>query len=410
MKENENKKKENRRNSEPKAVRVESLADIVNGNSDQPRSIVQQADALAENRFEVFIHNLEYLLAKNNISQAVLCERELDGNLSSPQLTSYKHRGKDIPFHAMALVAAYFHTTVETMCSTLMDEMELTPGGTLAALGRPASECNKYLGTYDLAYFDTGKQVGKNTRTTAQSLGYGLMSVYLGNAVNGAPTLKVAAFVNCTKEERDAIETAVKKAQATNRVPDIRDCYRNCAKSFHSLKTPNENRYKCLYEGSLELTERVAEFTLHQVQGTDVVHIIAHNRAAISSSGAHYRGGLATMMSVSRGAEHMPCAQSVIISRRGFATVSGEELANYLYLCPPQIDVKESTNAILEYMKLLFAGGENNPVAVFSEEDRRYCLESYAEKKLSEAVRRNILSYYKVSIEMDYDVYQKFCR
>lgn len=152
MKENENKKKENRRNSEPKAVRVESLADIVSGNSGRPRSIVQQADALAENRFEVFIHNLEYLLAKNNISQAVLCERELDGNLSSPQLTSYKHRGKDIPFHAMALVAAYFHTTVETMCSTLMDEMELTPGGTLAALGRPASECNKYLGTYDLAY------------------------------------------------------------------------------------------------------------------------------------------------------------------------------------------------------------------------------------------------------------------
>ena len=69
MKENENKKKENRRNSEPKAVRVESLADIVSGNSGRPRSIVQQADALAENRFEVFIHNLEYLLAKNNIAK-----------------------------------------------------------------------------------------------------------------------------------------------------------------------------------------------------------------------------------------------------------------------------------------------------------------------------------------------------
>lgn len=39
----EKKNKENRRNSDPKAVRVESLADIVYGNSGQPRSIVQQA-------------------------------------------------------------------------------------------------------------------------------------------------------------------------------------------------------------------------------------------------------------------------------------------------------------------------------------------------------------------------------
>lgn len=235
------------------------------------------------------------------------------------------------------------------------------------------------------------------------------MTVYLGNAVNGAPTLKVAAFVNCTRAERNAIDEAVKSLQATNRTPNIRECYENCAKSFHSEKNAGDSRMKCFYEGDLDLTDRAAEFVLHQIHGTDIVHIVAINQA-VQSSGGNYRGGLGAMLSVSRGAQHMPCAQSVVISRRGFATFSGEELAQKLYLCPPVIDIKDSTKAILGYMRVLFNDNGNSAVTELSEEDRIYCLESYAEKKLAEAIRRNVLSYYKVSSTMDYDVYLKFCK
>lgn len=396
----EKQKKIEHRNVGP--VRVESTADL-----SEAGDLFARCDEMVENRCEVFIHNVDYLCKKNNITQGYLCDVGLEGTLKSPQLTSYKHVGQDIPIHNIALIAAYFNETIESMCSTLLDEPQASINPTLTGISRPIEEYNKYLGTYDLAYFDTSEPVGRNTKTTAQSLNKGILTVYPGNAVNGAATLRVVAFVNCSDEEHDKIRAAIKSAQENNKNPDFHACYQHIA--AHSKRGNDVNRMKCLYEGKLELSDRVAEATLRQVCGSDVVHMVAHNRAAASASGKAYRGGLATMMSISRGAEHMPCIQPVIISKRGFSGISAEALANYLYMCPPQVDARECTEKIINYMRMLYSPSEASSISSFSEEDKHYCLESFVEKQITDAMRRNLLSYYKVSVEMDYMIYKAIC-
>ena len=148
-----------------------------------------------------------------------------------------------------------------------------------------------------------------------------------------------------------------------------------------------------------------------------------HNRAANSSDGKPYRGGLATMMSSSRGSEHMPCIQSGILVRskpkkerkdRGLGqnvstyildNLQPERIAKELYLAPPRIELGDEIEKIIAYMRVLFSGEESSPVSQLSDADKAFCLKTFVEKKLTDSMRRNILSYYKLSVQMDINVY-----
>lgn len=403
----EKEQKENRRKRGDGIITVKGRADF-----NQEEDMNKRIFMMCENRYEIFIHNVDYLLRKRNWSQARLCE-ELGNLLYTTQLATYKKPGRietpnPIPFVKMAAVAALFGYTVEQICSELLDDPTTARERNRPVSARPPEECKKYYGTYEMAFFDTGKPLGANNRSTENSLAHGIMTVYPGNPVNGIPTLQVIAFVNCTDDEKTAIKSAITAALTASEKPDMYHCYESTAATFKDKD--GEPRTKYLYAGNLVLTDRMADMMLHQIQGTDSAQIIAHNRAAGSSEGKLYRGGLATMMSISRGGEHMPCVQAMIISRRGFDHVSKEELANWLYLAPPTIDVSESVKAIISYMKLLYTdGGEAGLLGELSDEDKRFCLENFAEKKMTDSLRRNLVSYYKVSTVMDGEIYKALC-
>lgn len=117
------------------------------------------------------------------------------------------------------------------------------------------------------------------------------------------------------------------------------------------------------------------------------------------------------MMSTSRGEEHMPCVQAMILSKRGFANVAKEELANRLFLEPPKINLMDETKAIVAYMKALFPSENvDSPLSLLGDADKTSILESYIEKRLTEVIKRNVLGYYKISTEMDSDIYKAVCR
>lgn len=394
-----------KRNQNPSEVRVMSNADLF----DQ-ETLDDRVDKLVENRNEIVIHNIAYILQKNNIAQAHMCNVDLEGTPQPPQLAAYKQRGRDIPFRTVARIAVAYGVTPEQMYGQLLDQT----GGKGHAIDKPAprpyDEYMKYVGTYHMAYFGTDARLGSNKRTTARALSYGVLSVYPGNAVDGVPTLRVVAFTNCTEEERDKLIRTTRNAEDQKNYRGVQTCYENVATNRREghQETP---RMKCLYEGELTLTDRVAEITLHQVKGSDTVHIELHNRAANSSEGSRYCGGLATMMSTSRGEEHMPCVQAVILSKRGFDNTAKEELANMLFMEPPTIDLKEETKAIIAYMKALFPNEDtDNPLSQLADADKACALESYIKRKLTEVIKRNVLGYYKVSTTMDSDAYKVFCR
>ncbi len=394
-----------KRNQTPSEVRVMSIAD-----TNRFETLDERVDEIVENRNEIAIHNLEYILQIRNISQAKMCNDDLGGTPQPPQIAAYKKPGKDIPFRTIARIGLAYGYTPEQMFGQLLDQT----GGRAYAIDkmppRPADEYLKYIGSYHMAFFGTDAKLGGNKRTTARSLSTGMLSIYQGDAVDGIPTLKVIAFANCTENECKSLAETLKAAEKTGSGRAIRTIYEKIA------STPEEGseettRMKYFYEGDMILTERMAEITMHQAKGSDIVHIELHNRAANSSEGSSYKGGLATMMSTSRGEEHMPCIQAMVLSKRGFNNIAKEELANLLFLEPPKINLQEETKAIIAYMKVLFPGEDGeSPLAQLADSDKSFMLESFIEKKLTEVIKRNVLGYYKISTEMDSDIYKAVCR
>ena len=394
-----------RRNHNPNEVRVKS-----NGDFAHLSTLDERTEALVENRCEVFIHNVEYLLHQHNITQTYMCNKDLEGSPRASKMAEYKKAGKDIPYHVIARVANRYGYTPEQMCGQLLDHAERHQAATPQPLSRPASEYRKYIGTYHVAYTKTDATPGTNKRTTTRDLAYGLLSVYAGSAVNGVPTLRVAAFLNCTDEERHTLVCQTREAEEHGGGRRVRSCYEQIA----NTRIPGTNempRMKCFYEGELTLTERIAEITIRQVQGGDIAHISLHNRAATSSVGSQYKGGLATMMSTSRGVEHMPCVQAAVLSWRGFDHIAKEELAHQLYLQPTKFDLQDEVREIIRYTKMLFTDKPSaDPSTQIPDEDKALLLECLIERKLTNVLKRNPLSCYKVSIDMDSKVYKTVCR
>ena len=394
-----------RRNAPGTECRVKSVEDF-----EHEGSLDAKVKAMLENRHEIVIRNVEYLIRKEESSQAELCAKKLEGSPGTQQMTSYKKVGKDIPYWVITRVAMSFGYTPEQFSGQLLEKS----GGQGQVAGklplRPKSEYPKYIGTYHLAYFKTDAALGDNRRSAARDLANGMLTVYPGDAVDGIPTLHVIAFFNCTDQEADRLARTVSNAERQQSNRGIHTCYKKVATPENDLEG-DSSRMKCLYEGDLILTERCAEITLRQITGSDTVHITLHNQAANSSEGSIYKGGLGIMMSVSRGEEHMPCTQAIILSRKGFANTAKEELADSLFLEPPEVKLENETRDIISYVKALFPPEDSdNPLAHISASDKEFMLNDYIERKIKDVIKRNYLRCYKVSSVMDSAVYKKHCR
>ena len=92
------------------AVKVLKPEDLVSC-----KTLNERMEMMVENRCEVFMHNVAFLCKRHKLSQAQLCSVKLENNISPPQLTGYKRRGRDIPLSVMALVAGAFNLTIEEM-------------------------------------------------------------------------------------------------------------------------------------------------------------------------------------------------------------------------------------------------------------------------------------------------------
>ena len=397
-------KKQTKRTDNPSELYVKKIEDIA-----AIPSLDDKVDEIVENRNAIVMTNMDYIQRKRGLTQARMCNVDLEGTPQPPQMAAYKQVGKDIPYRTVVRLATAYGYTPEQLYGQLLEQVDANGFALNKTPPRPMKEYRKYLGTYSMAYFATDAKLGGNKRSTARAMAVGVMSVFFSSTVDGAPSLDVLAFTNCTPEEQNQLIEAVREAERKGNVRAIRQCYETVA----TVKKPGSNdmpRIKCFYAGCMTLTDRIAQITLHQVEGSDEIHVYLHNRAANSSEGSEYKGGLATMMSTSRGEEHMPCIQAVILSKRGFC-IAKEELAKYLFLEPPKVDLQEETKSIISYMKALFPGKDaKDSLSQLPVEDKAFMLESYIERKLTEVIKRNVLGYYKISTEMDSDLYKAVCR
>ena len=394
-------KKIERRNANPSEVSVMDVADCSG-----METLDEMVEAMVENRNEIVIHNIEYILRQKNMSQARLCNDLLEGSPQPPQLAAYKQPGKDIPFRTVVRVALACGVSPEQMYGQLLDHSEGPATGSDKVKARPRDEYMKYIGTYSLAFFYTDAKLGNNKRSTARAMGSGVLTIFDKSGKKNLSSLDVLAFVNCTEAEQEELLEAVRAAERKGSARAIRDCYERLA----SVVIDGAPRMKCFYEGHMTLNDWIAQIHLHQVEGSDVINLEMHNRAANSSAGSEYKGGLATTQSTSRGEEKMPCVQTVAISRPGFR-IAKEELANHLFMGPDEVNMDEEIRLILANAKALYANQDaDNVLSHLSESDKDFMLASFIAKKFNEVIKRNLRAYHKISTEMDSAYYQAVCR
>lgn len=401
-----NKKLKNNKDNDKKFRDADPSAAYVM-NADDLRadwSLNEKEEKLAENRYNIFIHNLMYILNKHGMTQADLCKL-LGGSPLPPQITGYKEVGKNIPYRTMVRISVALGYSPEEMTSQLLDREE----DSNQAHSRPKEECRKYVGTYSMSFFATEAKLGGNRRSIARAMADGVMSIFFGKTIDGIPSMEVLAFMNCTEEEQEKLLRTVREAERKGNTQLIERCYESVA-TVKDPQTREMPRLKCFYKGRMILTDRTVEISLKQVSDADVVHLMLHNRAANSSVGSEYKGGLATMMSTSRGREHMPCVQALALSKPGFS-IAKEELATHLFLQPPEVDMKEEAEEIFNYMMKLFPNGDaESPMDKALDDMKVFLLEKMLEKTMTKVLQLNALGYYKVSTQMDSDLYTAVCR
>lgn len=382
-------------------------------------SLTDKENLMMENRCTIFIKNYEYLLKQSGLTQAQFC-REMLNDYPSPQLLAgYKKARKDIPLRTMIRIAAAFDKTLEEMTGTLLD-------GSQIQKVEPAdqAEFKKYCGVYDYAYFSTSSPLGENFKPTPEALNYAVITICAVVNEIGSLSYRAYGLFHCTEAERQMLCGYLKGVNLFNEAPKVQKCYQQVAESKSG--PAEELRVKYLYAGSFRLDKSMAEITMNQVHGEDVVHIRMHNRAAKSSEGKKFSGGMAVMMSSSRGEEHMPCVQAGVFSAPKYEVQTGhnpnekteillaafpylqkEQLAEKLYMTPPKVTLGTEAKDLLSYIKMfLDTDGVPTPLTEMSDDDKQYCVETYIEKKLTDVLRRNILSYYKLSLKMDSEVYK----
>lgn len=392
-----------KRNAQPDQVRVLQLQEF-----DPEESLDSRTQQILDNRYEVLIHNLD-LLMEDCKSQREFCEVRLEDSPTPSQLSTFRMANKDISYHHIVRIATACGLTPEQLTGQLLDQPVVPDELCACQPARPLREYRKYAGTYHMAYFRTDSKPGQNRRDEVDSLSFGMMTVLPPEPGSDPGHLRVVAFSNCTAEEQQSLERATAGALQQNNLRGVYTCYEKLAQQ--SPQPGERPRMKLLYKGELTLTERVAQITLRQCQGVDEVHISLPNRAAVSSHGHDYHGGLGAMMSTSRGGDHLPCGQSVILSRKGFDNVALEEIAHHLFLEPPEVQLHREASEIIAYLKLLFPEGDaDSPTRTLSLSDREDMLAIFIERKIAEAMKRNFLCHYKVSKEKDEFVYKKMCR
>jgi len=117
-----------------------------------------------------------------------------------------------------------------------------------------------------------------------------------------------------------------------------------------------------------------------------------------------YLGGLGTINSVSRGREHNPCVQYVILSRKLIDKPDGE-LYNILSLDCVDIDFDTQVNDLVPLFKRLYM--ENNELSnVLNDEQKASIIENKLKYLFNEIIDANMFRIGKISNHDDDTVYR----
>lgn len=234
---------------------------------------------------------------------------------------------------------------------------------------------DKFVGNYIVYYYDSSIYKGKASNLSKNTLRYGVISVFKQNS-----EIKVLASLMKSKENTILLKERLEDARTVEEIVDIYS---------------GEDAYT----GSIESTTTQVFIYIKNTNNNDQGLIILNN----PPSNKTYIGGLGTVNSVSRGREHMPCVQFMIVSRYVLQIPDGE-IYNLLALGMAEVNVKNETEQLYKLFQNLSENADS-----LTEYQRLKIFEDSLSSTLLDLIDANMFRFAKVS-GMEDDNYYRIIR
>ncbi len=234
---------------------------------------------------------------------------------------------------------------------------------------------DKFVGNYIVYYYDSSIYKGKASNLSKNTLRYGVISVFKQNS-----DIKVLASLMKSKENTILLKERLEDARTVEEIVDIYS---------------GEDAYT----GSIESTTTQVFIYIKNTNNNDQGLIILNN----PPSNKTYIGGLGTVNSVSRGREHMPCVQFMIVSRYVLQIPDGE-IYNLLALGMAEVNVKNETEQLYKLFQNLSENADS-----LTEYQRLKIFEDSLSSTLLDLIDANMFRFAKVS-GMEDDNYYRIIR
>ncbi len=240
----------------------------------------------------------------------------------------------------------------------------------------------KFFGNYIVYYYNSSAYKGKVGSYNYDILTFGVISIIDDKDISSPKGTLASGIFMLTRMEA---EKYLKVLDSFN--GDVEKI-----KSFYS-SFPNS------YFGNLE--QNTTQLFISLKNNNDQCLIILNN----PPSSKKYRGGLGTVNSISRGREHVPCIQYILLSNVSFKVPDGE-IYNILSLGVSDINIKNETKELIELIKNLYLSSK--PTGL-SEYQQRKIVEDSIENIVQNAVDANLFRFAKVS-NMEDDQYYRLIK
>ncbi len=234
---------------------------------------------------------------------------------------------------------------------------------------------DRYIGNYIVYYYNNNSYKGEVHTNLSNTLNYGVISVVKQKTLDK----NVVVYGSFMKNKADAIKM-LKMVNAESSVEGVINLHRY------------SNNY---FKGDLKTTDQSIFVDLYNRFNGDQCYMIFNNPPSKSV----YIGGVGTLNTVSRGREHNPCIQFIIMSKTLIDKPDGE-IYECLRFDDFNVNIDAATKDLVDLFKRLFA--EKNEIAINLTENQKVAiLQNKLEYHFNEIMEANFFRFAKISNRED---------
>lgn len=334
--------------------------------------------------YEIISHNLKTLreyLGKNQKSFSA------EVGISTPTLSSYEN-GATLPsLEFLLYLKTTYHISIDEFLSrsmTISDFSNTLPEKN--TFPETFSNVHRYIGTYYLFYFGTGKKGDAHTEDAEKLLHRGIMTLYRNTASQDSNLCAISCF-NLKEEMANKLFYEISEISQRQHLKET-------DKITAILKKYNLQSESNIYTGTVLFSPNNLFIQLSHANRDHGLLIL---RNPLSEQ-KKYIGGIGCINSVSKGYSFDPCIQYMGLSRY-VLDISAEDIFKELLIHPVEFDIHTETLELIGLFKKLYI--ETDSSLLFSEDQKSCFIQSTLEKYIEKTINCNLFLTEKVSDSKD---------